>query len=327
MRRRDFITWVGGAAAGWPLAANAQRPAVPVIGFLSLRTQEFDAALLTELRRGLRETGYVEGQNFTIEFRFAGGQFDHLAGLAEELVRRKVNLMVTSGGTAAVLAARAATATIPIVFAIGDDPMQFGLVASLNRPGGNITGATNFYGTLAAKQLGLLRELAPKADTIGLLVNPNEPAYASQIRDAQTGAQEVGQKLVILTASTESEIDAAFAAFVQKGAGALLFGANPFYVTRATQIFALAARHGLPAIYWRTELAKAGGLMSYGANPGEQLRHAGVYAGRILKGEKPADLPVIQPTKFEFVINLQTARAMRLDIPPTLLARADQVIE
>ena len=200
-------------------------------------------------------------------------------------------------------------------------------MASLNRPGGNITGATNFYGTLAEKQLGLLRELIPGADTIGLLVNPNEPAYSSQVRDAQTGARKVGQKLVVLTAATEAEIDAAFTAFVQSGAGALLFGANPFYVTRATQIFALAARHGLPSIYWRTELAKAGGLMSYGANPGAQLRHIGVYAGRILRGEKAADLPVIQPTKFEFVINLQTARAMRIEIPPTLLARADEVIE
>ncbi|MET0669892.1 MAG: ABC transporter substrate-binding protein [Xanthobacteraceae bacterium] len=327
MRRRDFITLLGGTVAACPLAAHAQRPPVPVIGFLSLRTPEFDGPLLAELRRGLREAGYVEGQNFTIEFRFAGGQFDRLAPLAGDFVRRRVNLLVTSGGTAAAAAAKAATSTIPIVFAIGDDPVQFGLVASLNRPGGNITGATNFYGTLAAKQLGLLRELAPKTDTIGFLANRNEPAYETQIRDAQTAAKEVGQKLTVLIASTEADIDAAFTTLVQERAGAVLFGANPFYVTRSTQIFALAARHSLPAIYWRTELAKAGGLMSYGAHPGEQLRHAGVYAGRILKGEKPADLPVIQPTKFEFVINLQTARAMQLEVPPTLLARADVVIE
>ena len=326
MRRRDFISVLGGSAA-WPLATRAQQPPMPVIGFLGVRTAEFDAAMLAQFRQGLSEKGYAEGKNVAIEFRWAGGQFGRLPELAEDLVRRRVALLVTSGGTASARAAKAATAAIPIVFVIGDDPVQFGLVAGLNRPGGNITGVTNFYGALAAKQLGLLRELVPKAAAIAVLVNPNEPASESQIRDTEAAAREVGQRLIVFKAAAERDIDAAFAALVQQRAAALLLGANPFFATRADQLFALAGRHRVPAMYWRSELARAGGLMSYGASPGEQYWHAGVYAGRVLRGEKPSDLPVVQPTKFEFVINLKTAKELGVDIPPTLIARADEVIE
>jgi putative ABC transport system substrate-binding protein len=325
MRRREFITLIGGAAA-WPLVARAQQ-AMPVVGFLGVRSPEFDAAMLAEFRRGLREQGYAEGATVNIDFRWARGQFDRLPALADDLVRQSVALLVTSGGTASARAAKAATSTIPIVFAIGDDPVEFGLVASLNEPGGNITGVTNFYGALAAKQLGLLRELVPKAGLIGVLVNPNEPASGSQIRDAETAAHEVGQPIIVLKAVSESEIEAAFAALVQQGAGGLLLGANPFFATRADQLFALTVRHSIPTIYWRSELVKAGGLMSYGALPSPQYRQAGIYAGRILKGAKPADLPIVRPAKFELVINLKAAKALGLEVPSTLLARADEVIE
>ncbi len=283
--------------------------------------------MLAEFRRGLREAGYVEGANVTIEFRWAAGEFDRLPGLAEDLVRRRVALLVTSGGTASARAAKAATTAIPIVFSIGDDPVRFGLVASLNRPGGNITGVTNFYGALAAKQLELLRELVPKAGVIAVLVNPDEPAAETQVTHAEAAAGEIAQQLLVLRARTEHEINSAFTTLAQHRAGALLLGANPFFATRANQVVGLAARQALPTMYWRSELAKAGGLMSYGASPAEMYRHAGVYAGRILKGEKPADLPVVQPARFELVINLKTAKALGLDVPATLIARADEVIE
>jgi putative ABC transport system substrate-binding protein len=327
MRRRDIIVLLGGAAASWPLATSAQQPTKPVIGFLGVRTPEFDAVMLSDFSRRMRERGYVEGTSVAIEFRWAGGQFDRLPGLAEDLVRRRVNLLVTSGGTAAARAAKAATAAIPIVFIIGDDPVQFGLVASLNQPGANITGVTNFNGALAAKQLGLLREVVPKATVIALLVNPNEPASDSQISDAERAARAAGQQLIVLKATTEPEIDAAFATLVRQGVGALLLGANPFFATRASYLFALAARHSMPTMYWRSELAKAGGLMSYGAYIGEQYRQAGIYAARVLRGEKPADLPIVQPTRFELVFNLKAARALGLEIPPMMLALANEVIE
>jgi putative ABC transport system substrate-binding protein len=326
VKRREFISLIGGAAA-WPLAARAQRPSIPLIGYLSVRTAEFDAALLAEFHRGLREEGYVEGTNVKIEIRWASGQFDRLPGLAAGLVSQGINLLVATGGVAAARAAKASTDSIPIVFEIGDDPVEFGLVQSLNRPGGNMTGVTNFYTPTVSKQFGLLRELVPTASLIGVLVNPNEAAFGSQMKDAETAAGQVGHRLVILKASTLAEVDVAFREFVDQGAGAILFGANPFFVTNAQHLFELCARYRLPAMYWRSELARAGGLISYGATSTEQFRRLGVYAGRVLKGENPADLPVMQPTKFEFVINLKAAKAIGLTVPPSVLARADEVIE
>jgi putative ABC transport system substrate-binding protein len=326
MRRRQFIRLSGGVAI-WPLAASAQRQAIPTIGLLAARTPEFDAPLLDGFLRGLNETGYFEGKNVAIDYRWAEGHFDRLPALAEELVRKQVALIATFGGTAAVRAAKAATSSIPIVFAIGDDPVKFGLVANLNHPGGNITGGTNFFGELAAKQLGLLRTLVPSASVIAVLANPDEPAGEHQIADAQAAANSSGQELIVLRASTVSEIDVAFASLVQHHAGALLLGANPFFATRISQLTALAMRYDVPTMYWRRELAEAGGLISYGANPTELYPHIGRYAGRILAGGKPGELPVLQPTKIELVINLKAAKALGLTIPSTLLAVADEVIE
>jgi putative ABC transport system substrate-binding protein len=326
MRRREFMAFAGGAVV-WPHVARAQQPAMPVIGLFSVRTAEFDAPLLAAFRRGLNEGGYIEGKNVAIELRWGGGAFERLPALAQELVRRQVALIVTFGGTAAARAAKEATTIIPIAFAIGDDPVKFGLVASLNRPGGNLTGVTNFYGELAAKQLGLLRALAPTAGLIAMLVNPDEPAADSQVEQAQAAAQAIGQQLLVLRAGTERDINVAFAALVERRAGALLLGANPFFAVRKNQLFALASRHAVPTLYWRSELARAGGLMSYGSYPIETYRHLGDYAARILKGEKPANLPILQPTRFELVINLKTAKALGLTIPPSVLALADEVIE
>jgi putative tryptophan/tyrosine transport system substrate-binding protein len=326
MKRREFIAGLG-AATVWPVMARAQQQAMPVIGLFSVRTAEFDAPLLAAFRRGLNEGGYIEGKNVAIELRWGGGAFERLPALAQELVRRQVALIVTFGGTAAARAAKEATTVIPIAFAVGDDPVKFGLVASLNRPGGNLTGVTNFYGELAAKQLGLLRTLAPTAALIAMLVNPDEPAAESQVEQAQAAAQAIGQQLLVLRAGTEHDIDVAFAALVDRRAGALLLGANPFFAVRKNQLFALASRHAVPTLYWRSELARAGGLMSYGSYPIETYRHLGDYAARILKGEKPANLPVLQPTRFELVINLKTAKALGLTIPPSVLALADEVIE
>jgi putative ABC transport system substrate-binding protein len=326
MNRRGFIAGLG-AATVWPVMARAQQQAMPVIGLFSVRTAEFDAPLLAAFRRGLNEGGYIEGKNVAIELRWGGGAFERLPALAQELVRRQVALIVTFGGTAAARAAKEATAIIPIAFAVGDDPVKFGLVASLNRPGGNLTGVTNFYGELAAKQLGLLRTLAPTAALIAMLVNPDEPAAESQVEQAQAAAQAIGQQLLVLRAGTEHDIDVAFAALADRRAGALLLGANPFFAVRKNQLFALASRHAVPTLYWRSELARAGGLMSYGSYPIETYRHLGDYAARILKGEKPANLPVLQPTRFELVINLKTAKALGLTIPPSVLALADEVIE
>jgi putative ABC transport system substrate-binding protein len=327
-RRRQFLTLLGGAVAARPLAARAQQAALPVIGYVSMRSAESDVPMVAAFRHGLNETGYTEGKNVAIEFRWGGGQYDRLPALVEDLVRRQVAIIVTSGGEPAALAAKGATAKIPIVFNVGEDPVRFGLVASLNRPGGNITGVTSLLGVLGAKQLGLLRELLPKAATIGMLVNPNDPWAESQTSNTQAAAREVGQQLVVVSASTERDIDAAFAALVlQRRVGALLITNSPFFVTQADHLIALAARHALPTIYFRRELAVAGGLISYGSSTAELYGQMGIYAGKILNGAKPADLPVMQPTQFELVINLKTAKTLGLELPPTLLARADEVIE
>jgi len=327
MRRREFITLLGGAAAAWPLAARAQQAAMPVIGYLSARSAESDGPMLAAFRRGLNETGYVVDKNVVIEFRWAGGQYDRLPALAEDLVLRQVAVIVTGGGEHVALVAKTATASIPIVFAGGEDPVRFGLINSLNRPGGNVTGVTTLLGGLGPKQLGLLRELVPKADVIAMLVNPNDPWAAAQTSDTQSAAHAVGQHLIVLNASTEHDIDAAFAMLVQQRAAALLVTASPLFVTRAEHLIGLSAHHALPTIYFRRELAAAGGLMSYGVNTTEAYGQMGVYAGKILSGTKPADLPVIQSAKFELVINLKTAKALGLSVPDRLLALADEVIE
>jgi len=326
MKRRTLIALLGGAAAAWPLAARAQA-SMPVIGYLSVRSAESDVPMLTAFRRGLNDTGYVVGKNVVIESRFADGQRDRLQVLAGDLVRRQVDVIATGGGESAALAAKAATANIPIVFNAGGDPVHFGLVTSLNRPGGNITGVAALLSELVAKKLGLLHELVPKADAIAVLVDPTDPSAASQISETQQAAHALGQQLLLLRASTDEEIDAAFAMLVQRQAAALLINASPFFVTRAGHLIGLSARHTLPTIYFRREMADAGGLMSYGSSTTEMYGQMGVYVGRILKGEKPADLPVLQPTKFEFVINMKTAKALGLTIPPGILAIADEVIE
>jgi putative tryptophan/tyrosine transport system substrate-binding protein len=326
IRRREFITLLGGGAA-WPLAARAQQPAMPVIGYLSARSPKTDVPMLAAFRRGLSEGGYVEGNNVAIEFRWGGGQYDPLPELAADLVRRRVSVIVTSGGPGPALAAKAATETIPILFVTAGDPVQEGLVATLSRPGGNITGVGTFFFSLGTKQLGLMRELMPNANPFALLIDPHMASSESQANDTEAAGRAVGQRLIVLRANTEREIDAAFATLVQQRAGALLVATSPFFVTRAHYLITLAARHSLPAMYFRREFVEAGGLMSYGTSTAESYRQLGNYAGKILSGFKPADLPVIQSTKFEFVINLQTTKALGLTVPPGLLAIADEVIE
>jgi putative ABC transport system substrate-binding protein len=325
MRRREFITLLGGAAAAWPLAALAQQPVMPVIGYLG--SGEATATVADIFRRGLGEIGYEEGRNVAIEFRFAHGQYDQLPALAAELVRRQVSILVTSGGVHAALAAKAATATIPIVFGHGSDPVRFGLVASLNRPGGNITGITYLTTELESKRLGLLQQLVPQATAITVLVNPTNPNAQSQARELKEAGGTLGLQLHFVNASSEREFDVAFATIAQTRAGALLVAGDPFYFNRREQLIALAARHSIPAIYDFRAYAEAGGLASYGTHLAEAYRQVGIYAGRILKGEKPAYLPVMQSTRFEFVINLKAANALNLEVPPTLLAHADEVIE
>src|SRR6516225_3002738 len=325
MKRREFITLLGGATA-WPLAARAQQPTVPVIGFLSSSALADRARYLPAFRQGLRETGYVEGQNVVIEYRWAQDQYNRLPDLAADLVRRQVTV-IAAHDTSSSIVARAATTAIPIVFATGGDPVKLGLVASLNRPGGNVTGVTFVVAELGAKQLGLLHELQPGAVRVGVLVDPNFALTQSFVSDVQAAALSIGKQIEVLEAPTGRDIDTVFASLAQKPIDALLVGPGPLSDNRRVQLVTLAAYHRVPAIYPLREHAEAGGLMSYGTSLTDAYRQTGVYAGRILKGEKPADLPVIQSTKFEFVINLNTARAFSLSFPPGLLAIADEVIE
>jgi putative ABC transport system substrate-binding protein len=328
MRRRSFITLLGGAAAfsvAWPLIARAQQPALPVVGFLRSTTAANSAHLVNAFRKGLGEAGFIEGQNVAIEYRFADDHNDRLPGLAAELVRRRVAVIVANGPSA--LAAKTATTTVPIVFVIGSDPVRTGLVASISRPGGNVTGVVFTTADLTAKRLGLLHELVPKAAIIAVLFDPNAPEYQLQAKDAEAAGRTIGRQILIVKAASEHEFNAAFTTMVQAGASALLVGGGPVFNNQRRQLVALAARHALPAIYVSREHAEAGGLMSYGASQTDAYRRAGNYAGRILKGTKPADLPVELAAKFEFVINLAAAKAMGLEIPPMLLALTDDVIE
>jgi putative ABC transport system substrate-binding protein len=327
VRRRDFITLLGGAAAAWPLVARTQQAALPVIGYLNASSPGNNPHFLLAFRQGLAETGYVEGKDIAIEYRWADDQYDRLPAMAADLVRQQVAVIAATGGPPAALAAKAATTTIPIVFTSGADPVAAGLVASLGRPGGNVTGMSLFYAGLASKRLGLLRDLIPKADVIAFLLNPNFVEGQSQLKDVLTAAHLVGQQLVVANAANESEIDMAFATFVSRQARGLLVASDPFFSPRRNRIISLAAAHAIPGIYWDPAWVAEGGLLSYGIDTKEMYRQAGIYVGRILKGANPADLPVMQPTKFELMINLKTAKALGLDVPPTLLATADEVIE
>jgi putative ABC transport system substrate-binding protein len=326
--RRNIISLIGGAAA-WPLAARAQQPAMPVVGLLLSGPREtFVDDWTRALRQGLKDSGSVEGENVAIEYRSANNQLDRLPALAAELVRRQVAVIVTPGGPAPALAAKAATTTIPIVFVVGADPVGLGLVANLARPGANLTGVNFFTGELVAKRLELLRELVPGAVRVAALVDTANPMIAeATVRDAEAAARAMGLKIKVLNADTSREIDAAFATFVRKQPDGLLVGTGPFFTIRRVQLTQLAAFHRVPATYSGRSYAEVGGLMSYGASLTDAFRQVGVYTGRILKGEKPTDLPVVQPTKFELVINAQTARMLGITVPPTLLARADEVIE
>jgi putative ABC transport system substrate-binding protein len=326
VNRREFIAGIGVAAA-WPFAVCAQQPAMPIIGYLGSASPATGAQILVGLRESLAEAGYVDGRNVTIEPRWAEGQYNRLPAMAAEMVRRQVTVIIATGGTAAALAAKAATTTIPLVFSVTDDPVALGLVTSIARPGGNATGVAFLLAELGAKQLGLLRELVPAATHIGLLVNPSNTTSKAQTSDVVAAASVIGVKIDVVHASDSREIEVAFATLVRNGTNALLVGTDPFLYGRRVQLATLAARHAIPAIYPVRENAEVGGLMSYGTSLTEVYRQLGAYTVRILKGAKPADLPVVRSAKFEFVINLPTARALGLDVPPTLLARADEVIE
>jgi putative ABC transport system substrate-binding protein len=325
--RRQLISSLGGAFIAWPLAAHAQQPAMPVIGFLNSGTPEGFAPMVVAFRQGLNAVGYIEGQNIEIEYRWAQNQYDRLPALAAELVHRPVDVIAATGGMISALAAKSATSTLPIVFETGGDPVKAGLVASLNRPGGNMTGIMLLIGLLGAKRLELLRELVPGAGVIAVLVNPTNPVAEAETKDVQDAARALGRQTLFLNATVERDIDTAFATVSQQRTGALVVLADPFFVNRRNQIVELAARYAMPAIYPLREFVAAGGLFSYGTSIRDVFRQSGVYVGQVLKGAKPADLPVMQPTKFELVINLKTAKELGLVLPQMLLVAADEVIE
>jgi putative tryptophan/tyrosine transport system substrate-binding protein len=328
MRRREFITLLGGAAVAWPLSVGAQQPAMPIVGYLNGQSPATVSRNLAAFLQGLRGVGYVEGQTVAIEYRWAEGQYDRLPSLAADLVRRQVAVIAATGGDPTLRAVKAATTTIPIVFTTGSDPVVGGFVTSLSRPGGNVTGVTLFGAELGPKRLELLREILPKAAKIALFVNPNNPRTSQvDVEAIQAAARRLRLETIVVTAGTENEIETALATAVQQRVSAFLVGNDAYFLSRREQIATLALRHLLPTIFLAREDVLSGGLMSYGPNQSDIIRQAGFYVGRILKGEKPADLPVVQPTKFELVINLKTAKALGLDVPPTLLARADEVIE
>jgi putative ABC transport system substrate-binding protein len=326
MKRREFISLLGGAAAAWPLAARAQAPAMPVIGYFSNRSLETEAYLLEFFRKGLAETGYVIDQSAAIELRFSEGREDLLPGLAADLVQRQVSVLVAND-PASALAAKAATSTIPIVFASGRDPVELGLVASLNRPGGNATGVYGFVTELGPKRLHLLRELVPNTKLIAFIINPSSMNAPFQVNEMLAAAQAAGQDILVVNASNESEIEAAFATMIERKAGAIIYGANTWFQVIRERLVALTARHAIPAMYEWREFVTAGGLISYNTSRAETLQQMGVYAGRILKGARPGDLPVVQSSRFELAINLKTAKALGLEVPDKLLALADEVIE
>jgi putative ABC transport system substrate-binding protein len=327
MRRRTFISLLGGAAVAWPLAARAQQPPMPVVGFMNINSAENVPDLVAAFRQGLKETGFVEGQNVAVEYRWAQGHYDRFPEFAAEFVRRQVAVIAATGGEPSPQSAKAATQTIPIVFTANGDPIGEGLVASLRRPGGNITGLTIFGPAAVTKRVQLMQQLIPQAATLAYLMNPSHPSGEIEMTSAQTAARSSGKEMLVLRASNERELDTAFETMVQQQAGALVVASDPFFYSRRGELVSLAARHRVPAIYYLPEFARAGGLMAYGNSLPDIFRLAGVYVGRILKGEKPGDLPVVQSTKFDFVINLKTAKALGLDVPLGLTAGADEVIE